>query len=81
MQQVEDLSCREFIELVTEYLEHTMPAPERRRYEAHLAECDGCDTYLAQMQETIQLVGRLSEESLSPRIKQDMLTRFRDWTR
>jgi anti-sigma factor RsiW len=40
------LVCREFVELVSEYLEGTLPPRERRRFEAHLAECDGCEGYL-----------------------------------
>ena len=40
------LVCREFVELVSDYIEGTMPAEERARFEAHLAECDGCAGYL-----------------------------------
>jgi anti-sigma factor RsiW len=43
------LVCREFVELVTEYLEGTLPEPDRVRFEAHLAECDGCAGYLDDM--------------------------------
>jgi anti-sigma factor RsiW len=43
------LVCREFVELVTEYLEGTLPAEERARFEAHLGECDGCAGYLADL--------------------------------
>jgi anti-sigma factor RsiW len=41
------LVCREFVELVTDYLEGRLPPQERVRFEAHLAECDGCEGYLA----------------------------------
>jgi anti-sigma factor RsiW len=44
---VDPLVCREFVELVTDYLEGALPDTQRRRFEAHLAECDGCDGYLA----------------------------------
>ena len=40
------LVCREFVELVTDYLEGALPDAERARFEAHLAECDGCAGYL-----------------------------------
>ena len=39
------MTCREFVELVTDYLEGTLPDSERVRMEAHLAECDGCTGY------------------------------------
>ena len=50
------LDCKEFVERVTAYLEGVMPAEERARVEAHLAECDGCSGYLEDMR---RLVGSL----------------------
>jgi anti-sigma factor RsiW len=41
------LACQEFVELVTDYLEDALPPEQRARFEAHLAECDGCRGYLA----------------------------------
>ncbi len=74
-----ELSCREFIELVTEYLEGTLPPEEIQRFEAHLAWCDGCGTYLEQMRQTIQLTGKLTEEQISDQAKEKLLSAFRDW--
>lgn len=54
-----DYSCRRFVARVTEYLEGTMPAKERKRVERHLRECGDCERYLAQMRTTIELTGRL----------------------
>ena len=53
-----DLACRELVELVTDYLEGALPATERERFEAHLAECEGCDAYVEQVRATIRLAGR-----------------------
>jgi anti-sigma factor RsiW len=77
----DDLPCQELVELVTDYLEGGLPEPERVRFEAHLALCSGCHTYLEQMRQTIRAVGRLPEESIEPRAKQQLLTAFRDWRR
>jgi anti-sigma factor RsiW len=55
----DDYRCREFVEVVTDYLEGTMPASDRARLEQHLARCDGCDRYLAQIRRTIELTGTL----------------------
>lgn len=73
------LSCREFIELVTEYLEGSLPPEEKERFEAHLAVCDGCTTYLEQMRQTIQWTGRLTEEQIPDEAKDKLLHTFRDW--
>jgi anti-sigma factor RsiW len=40
------LACREFVELVTDYLDDALPPEQRARFEAHLAQCDGCTGYL-----------------------------------
>ena len=53
-----DLACRELVELVTDYLEGTLPSRERERFEAHLAECNACDAYVEQVRATIRLTGR-----------------------
>jgi len=77
----DDLTCREFVELVTDYLEGTLPTADRARFEAHLLDCDDCPIYLDQMRQTIVTVGALSEERLDPAAKEDLLTIFRDWKR
>jgi anti-sigma factor RsiW len=72
-------TCREMVELVTEYLEGAMPPRERAIFEAHLAVCPGCTAYLAQMRQTISLTGKLTEESLSPQARDDLMDVFRNW--
>ena len=76
-----ELPCRDFVELVTEYLEGGLSARDRARFEAHLADCEYCETYLEQIRETIRVLGRLPEESLSPAAKRALLSAFRSWTR
>ncbi len=73
------LTCREFVELVTEYLEGALPDDERRRFEEHLAVCPGCDTYLQQMRQTIVLTGRLTEDSIDSQAERVLLSAFRQW--
>ena len=75
------LTCREMVELVSDYLEGTLPRRVRRRVDEHLADCDGCTTYLEQMRETIRLTGMLTEEQIPEGQKQKLLDAFRDWTR
>ena len=75
----DEMTCKELVELVTDYLEDTLPAEVRARLENHLAGCDGCTNYLEQMRETIQLTGRVREESLTSRQRDDLLRLFRDW--
>jgi anti-sigma factor RsiW len=75
------MTCQEVVEVVTAYLEGTMTAPDRATFEEHLAVCDGCERYLAQMRVTIDLVGEVHQESLSPRTRRELLDAFSDWKR
>jgi anti-sigma factor RsiW len=76
---VEQLSCQELVELVTEYLEGALSAADRARFDSHLAACDGCRTYLEQIRLTIALSGRLTPEQLDPEAERALLGAFRDW--
>ena len=76
-----ELTCQELVELVTDYLEGALSAMERARFEAHLTECDLCPEYLEQMRQTIRTCARLTEESLPPQAKHDLLELFRSWKR
>ena len=74
-----DLTCQELVELVTAYLEGTLPPEEHERFDAHLAYCTGCGNYLDQMQQTIRLVGTLDEEAIPPEATEHLLQAFRTW--
>ena len=73
------IPCREMVELVTDYLEGALPRRERRRFERHIAGCDGCTAYLDQMRQTLRVVGSLSEETIPVDARDALLHAFRDW--
>jgi anti-sigma factor RsiW len=77
--RVEDVECREVVELVTAYLENVLPADERDLVEQHLLTCGGCEAYVEQMRTTIDLVGRVEVEELSEPTQNDLLAAFRGW--
>ena len=74
-----ELSCRELVELVTDYVEGTLDRRSRVRFDRHIAGCPHCTEYLAQMRETIRLTGTLTEEQIDPRARDEMLAVFRTW--
>jgi anti-sigma factor RsiW len=76
-----EMPCRELVELITDYLEDRLSPVDRDRFEAHLAECEPCRTYLEQFRHTIRALGRLPEESLSPEARSTLLAAFQDWSR
>jgi anti-sigma factor RsiW len=73
------LNCDEFVELVTAYLDGALDPDTEERFVAHLAECDGCDRYLAQIRATMDALGELPPESLSHDARDRLLTAFREW--
>jgi anti-sigma factor RsiW len=79
MNDSEALTCKELVELVTEYLEDALPSAERLRFEDHLSGCSGCRNYLAQMRQIVQAVGRLTEANIEPAARDNLLQLFRNW--
>jgi anti-sigma factor RsiW len=79
MNDVEALSCRELVELVTDYFEDALDARRRAAFDAHIARCDGCTAYLAQLRATILVTGTLTPDDLSPAAETALLQAFRDW--
>jgi anti-sigma factor RsiW len=74
-----EMSCRELVDAITAYVEGTLPAADRERFEAHVAECPHCRTYLDQMRETIAALGTLREQELSPETRSTLLEAFHGW--
>jgi anti-sigma factor RsiW len=75
-----ELSCQELVELITDYLEGTLPAGDRERFDAHLELCPGCRAYLDQMRTTIRLVHATEELEQRPEVA-GLMRAFGDWKR
>ncbi len=73
------LTCKEVVELISDYIEGTLPDDTRRRLEEHLAGCGGCTHYVEQMRETIRLTGKAQEQTLTSEERSELLRLFRDW--
>jgi anti-sigma factor RsiW len=75
------ISCREVVELVTEYLEGTLGPEEVARMEVHLGTCEPCRTYVAQIRTTSRLAAA-AEAELERRPDRDaLLSAFREFRR
>ena len=75
------LTCKQLTELVTDYLEGRQSFLDRLRFEMHLGMCRHCRAYLRQMKDTVETLGKLPEESITPEVSNQLLGRFRDWKR
>jgi anti-sigma factor RsiW len=77
---LEQLSCQELVELVTDYLEGALTPEMHDRFERHIGKCDGCNVYVEQMRRTIELTGRLTVDEVSPEAERALLDAFRGWS-
>jgi anti-sigma factor RsiW len=75
------LTCRQVVEIISDYLADALPPDDRRRVEEHLAGCEGCTKYLEQMRETIRLTGMLTEEQVPDQQMRRRLGAFPTWSR
>ena len=76
---VEQLSCQELVELVTDYLEDALAPAERASFEHHIDGCKGCHEYVRQLRQTIELTGSLTPADISSEAEAALLAAFRDW--
>jgi anti-sigma factor RsiW len=81
MAEIPEMPCQELVEVITSYLDGSLGEPDRQRFEEHLLECDWCERYLEQMRETLELLGTVSLDTLSPEAQSTLLGAFRDLKR
>jgi hypothetical protein len=55
-----EIACKQLVELAADYLDDALSPQLKSRFEAHLAGCDGCATYLSQTQQGIAELRGLS---------------------
>ncbi|MCV2491960.1 zf-HC2 domain-containing protein [Geodermatophilus sp. YIM 151500] len=70
------LACQEFVELVTEHLEGTLPERAARAVAAHLDLCEPCRIYLEQMRSTATALRTVPVPSLPPPARRRLLEVF-----
>jgi anti-sigma factor RsiW len=50
------IRCRDFVDLITAFLDGALNADGERRFAEHLGSCPGCQRYLDQMRATIGIL-------------------------
>jgi anti-sigma factor RsiW len=77
---VDHVTCKEFVEVLTDYLDGALEPAERADIERHIVICRGCSNYLEQMRSTIDLLGRIGEqEGANGQGNEKLLSMFREW--
>ena len=75
------LTCRQVVELLTEYFEGELSPTERSRFEEHVLSCPPCRAHLEQMRQTMRVLGSIPEKTISPQAEEDLRVAFRGWRR
>jgi len=82
MIDTEAMDCNELVERVTEYLDAVLDDAERARFDAHIAECPGCEEILEQFRSVVTVTGALRPSdaaALEPARRDELLSLFREW--
>ena len=74
---MDELTCKQVVELVTAYLDGSLSVEDRRRFDEHLAGCPYCTIYLEQMRQTISALGHLPEATISADVLSELQKAFR----
>jgi anti-sigma factor RsiW len=76
-----ELSCKEMVELMNDYLEDRLSPAELSDFERHLVFCDGCAEYLRQLRQVGAAARRLREDDIPEGARDSLLEAFRKWKR
>jgi predicted anti-sigma-YlaC factor YlaD len=78
-ERIDEVVCREFVELVTDYWEGALPEDRTELIEEHLVMCDWCKTYLDQLQETVRAMRSAGQDEPVPEATESaLLAAFRE---
>jgi anti-sigma factor RsiW len=77
-QATDEMTCKEFVELVTDLIEGQLAEARRLEAEAHPGECEGCAAYLEQIRQTIAGLRALAESGDFPATRERALEAFRE---
>jgi anti-sigma factor RsiW len=74
-----DLTCREFVELITDYHERALPTDERIRIEQHLVVCSACTRYEQQLRAAVRVTATIQLDDLGSESRRALLASLQQW--
>jgi anti-sigma factor RsiW len=81
MSETTSLSCRQIVDVVTEYVDGALSSADRLAFEQHITICPPCRAYFTQMRTVVRVAGSLSEDDLPEHVRENLREMFRDWRR
>jgi hypothetical protein len=77
-EHVDEITCRELVELVTPYLEDALDEPTLLALEEHLVMCDWCVDYVDQFRATVDVLAALPPEPVPDRLRETVRAALRE---
>jgi anti-sigma factor RsiW len=74
-----DITCRQAVALMTDYLDGVLAPRDQALVEAHLAECEDCAEHLRQIRITVAATGQIRADDLAPSAREDIMAVYRRW--
>ena len=71
------ITCRQLVELASDYLEQALESGDAELFEQHLVYCEGCEHYVDEMRRTIALGGRLRDDVVPAETLERVQAEFR----
>jgi anti-sigma factor RsiW len=73
------LTCRELVELITDYVEGALDAARHASVVRHLSECDECLRHAAQPQQTGGVLASMPADKVSAADRAALVATYRAW--
>jgi anti-sigma factor RsiW len=73
-----EITCKEFVELVTAYRDGVLPERDKARFECHTQHCPGCRAYLQQYRLTVDALRSVPPETVEPDNLEELRRTFKD---
>jgi predicted anti-sigma-YlaC factor YlaD len=78
--EIDEVTCREFVELATDYIEGALPERRLELVEEHIVICDACKLYLEQVEAMVEAMPGVGErEPVPAETERVLLSAFREW--
>lgn len=75
------MTCQDVVERVTDYVERALLPAETTLFEGHLRSCEGCHTYLEQMQQLARSLGAVENPAVTPATRESLHNLFQSFCR
>jgi anti-sigma factor RsiW len=74
-----EIVCQQWVEVVTDYLEGTLPPALQEAADRHLTDCPHCREYLDQMRRAIAVAQGLHDDDVPPDVVEALTRAFADY--